>query len=168
MRLIIHLTQEITRTSNRLRAILTRYYPAALHVCHDPASQIALHFVQVVPTPQAAAQLSRADFAAFVRACQDRQSDLVFTKAFIRLQHPPRMRAEAVFRPRYWRAPINRKWVLAKRVRRPRQTPLHRNTHRSAEMVRFSPAGVTCSTAHVSFTTYSCLPLRTNTVGYDR
>ncbi len=86
--LLIHLTHEITRASNRLRAVLLRYYPAALQVFHDPAAQIALQFMQAFPTPQAAAQLSRADFARFVRARQYRQSEAVLTKAYARLQRP--------------------------------------------------------------------------------
>jgi transposase len=84
--LLLHLSQETTRTANRLRAVLARYYPAALAVFRDPASPIALQFIQAFPTPQMAAQLSRTDFATFVRARRYRQSEQVLTKAYTRLQ----------------------------------------------------------------------------------
>jgi transposase len=93
--LLIHLTHEITRASNRLRAVLLRYYPAALQVFHDPAAHIALQFIQAFPTPQAAAELSRSDFATFVRARQYRQSEMVLTKAYARLQRPQAMATTA-------------------------------------------------------------------------
>jgi hypothetical protein len=39
---IQHLTRSSTRLSNRLRAVLLRYYPAALQVFPDLSTQIAL------------------------------------------------------------------------------------------------------------------------------
>ncbi len=84
--LLLHLSQETTRTSNRLRAVLARYYPAALAVFRDLASPVALQFIQAFPTPQLATHLSRADVAAFVRARHYRQSEQVLTKAYLRLQ----------------------------------------------------------------------------------
>jgi transposase len=65
--LILHLTRQTTRLSNRLRAVLLRYYPAATQVFSDLQTQIALHFIAVYPTPQAAAALSWADFQAFAQ-----------------------------------------------------------------------------------------------------
>ncbi len=62
---IQHLTRASTRLSNRLRAVLLRYYPAALQVFPDPSTQIALEFIQAYPTPQAAAKLTFAEFEAF-------------------------------------------------------------------------------------------------------
>jgi len=63
-----YLTQQTTRFSNRLRAVLVRYYPAATQVFSGLKTQIALHFVQEFPTPQAAAALSFTQFRAFARA----------------------------------------------------------------------------------------------------
>jgi transposase len=63
--LIAHLTRDVVRSSNRLRAVLLRYYPAALHVFSSVQTQIALAFIQAYPTPQAAAALTFADFQHF-------------------------------------------------------------------------------------------------------
>ena len=41
--LVLYLRQEITRLGNRLQAVLARYYPATLHLFHDPTSPINLH-----------------------------------------------------------------------------------------------------------------------------
>ena len=58
-------TRNIVRTSNRLRAVLLRYYPAALQVFSSLRTQIALAFIQTYPTPQAAAALTFDAFHAF-------------------------------------------------------------------------------------------------------
>ena len=84
--LLHFLTKEIRRLSNRLGAVLTRYYPAALQVFHDPASPIALLFLQAFPTPAAAAALTRQAFGQFARAHRYRQSDAVLSAAYARLQ----------------------------------------------------------------------------------
>jgi transposase len=65
--LINHLTHSVVRLSNRLRAVLLRYYPAALHVFSSLRTQIALQFVRAYPTPEAANALSFAEFEAFAR-----------------------------------------------------------------------------------------------------
>ena len=52
----------------------------------DLASPVALQFIQAFPTPQLATHVSRADFAAFVRARHYRQSEQVLTKAYLRVQ----------------------------------------------------------------------------------
>jgi hypothetical protein len=62
---IHHLTRASTRLSNRLRAVLLRYYPSALQAFPDLSTQIALEFIQAYPTPEAAARLSWADFVDF-------------------------------------------------------------------------------------------------------
>jgi transposase len=46
---IHHLTRASTRLSNRLRAVLLRYYPAALQVFPDLSTQIALEFIRTAP-----------------------------------------------------------------------------------------------------------------------
>jgi transposase len=84
--LLHFLTKEIRRFSNRLRAVLARYYPAALQVFHDPASPIALLFLQAFPTPAAAVALTRQAFGQFARAHRYRQSDTVLSAAYARLQ----------------------------------------------------------------------------------
>jgi transposase len=66
--LIHHLTRSQSRLSNRLRAILLRYYPAALDVFSSLKTQIALQFLRRYPTPQAAASLTWAEFEAFALA----------------------------------------------------------------------------------------------------
>ena len=63
--LIVYLKHNIVRWTNRLRAVLLRYYPAATEVFGALTAQIALHFVQEFPTPQAAAALAWEDFVAF-------------------------------------------------------------------------------------------------------
>jgi transposase len=65
--LILHLTQQSTRLSNRLRAVLLRYYPAATQVFSHLRTQIALHFIATYPTPQAATALTWAEFQAFAQ-----------------------------------------------------------------------------------------------------
>lgn len=72
--------------SNRLGAVLARYYPAALHVFYDPASPISLLFLQAFPTPEAATRLTRLAFGEFARARRYRQSDAVLSAAYARLQ----------------------------------------------------------------------------------
>jgi len=71
--LVLHLTTEITRTSNRLTSVLKRYYPAALQVFSSLDTLIAQSFIQTYPTPQAAAQLTWEQFSAFARAHGHRQ-----------------------------------------------------------------------------------------------
>jgi transposase len=65
--LIHHLTRHKVRLANRLRAVLLRYYPAAVQVFSSLQTQIALHFIRTYPTPQAAADLSWAEFQAFAQ-----------------------------------------------------------------------------------------------------
>lgn len=84
--LLQFLTKEIRRLSNRLQAILARYYPAALHVFYNPASPISLLFLQAFPTPDQAATLTRQAFGQFARANRYRQSDVVLSAAYARLQ----------------------------------------------------------------------------------
>jgi transposase len=63
-----HLTQSITRLSNRLRAVLLRYYPAALTVFSTLDSPITLAFIRQFPTPDSAANLSLPAFRSFAQA----------------------------------------------------------------------------------------------------
>ena len=63
--LVAFLGRQIVARSNRLRACLLRYYPAALDVFSSITTQIALEFILAYPTPQAASALSFEAFAAF-------------------------------------------------------------------------------------------------------
>jgi transposase len=63
----MQLARQVVRLSNRLRAVLWRYYPAALAVFGGLDSQISLEFVRLYPTPQAAAELTLAELKAFAQ-----------------------------------------------------------------------------------------------------
>ena len=65
--LLRYLTGSSVRWSNRLRAVLLRYYPAALKVFKSLKHHISLHFIITYNTPQAAAKLSWPEFEAFAR-----------------------------------------------------------------------------------------------------
>lgn len=92
----LFLGQQAVRLQNRLGSVLGRYYPAALTVFSDLQAQIALHFVQAYPTPQAAAALSLADFVGFATTHGYRRpKDL--TRCYARLLRPqPAARAETI------------------------------------------------------------------------
>lgn len=60
-----HLTRQSVRLSNRLRAVLGRYYPAALHVFSELTSPIALDFIRTYPTSGRAEALTWAEFQEF-------------------------------------------------------------------------------------------------------
>jgi transposase len=82
-----YLTQQTTRFSNRLRAVLVRYYPAATQVFSGLKTQIALHFVQEFPSPRAAADLTFTQFHTFAQAHgYTRPKEL--PACFARLQQP--------------------------------------------------------------------------------
>lgn len=80
-----YLTKSLVRQTNRLRAVLLRYYPAALEVFSGLDTQIALAFIQAYPTPETAAELSRNEFQAFARA-QRYPHPKGLTACFARLQ----------------------------------------------------------------------------------
>jgi transposase len=67
VRMVGHLNKELVRNTNRLRAVLLRYYPAALGLFARLDTPLTLAFLQAFPTPQAAIALSYADFALFMR-----------------------------------------------------------------------------------------------------
>jgi transposase len=84
--LLGYLTKQKVRGANRLRAVLLRYYPAALQVFGLWSSQISLAFIQRYPTPQAAAELSWEEFVAF--AGQHRYGRAKLAACFARLKQP--------------------------------------------------------------------------------
>lgn len=65
--LINYLTKQAISNSNRLRAVLLRYYPVTLQVFSGLRAHITLKFIQAYPSPQAAERLSLAEFKAFAR-----------------------------------------------------------------------------------------------------
>jgi transposase len=85
--LINHLTRNTVRVSNRLRAVLLRYYPAAVEVFSSLTVLTALQFLQSYPTPQSAARLTFAEFEAFARQQGYRRPEKL-AECFARLQRP--------------------------------------------------------------------------------
>jgi transposase len=65
--LINHLTKSARRLSNRLRAVLLRYYPAVLNMFSSWPTKIALEFVRAFPTPEEAENVSPDEFQRFAR-----------------------------------------------------------------------------------------------------
>ena len=66
--LIDSLTKTITAHSNRLQAVLLRYYPQALGLFSQVKTQSSLRFLIAHPTPEAALSLTYSDFAGFCRS----------------------------------------------------------------------------------------------------
>jgi len=83
--LIQYLTHTAVRLSNRLQAVLSRYYPLALQVFSEPTTQIGLHFIQCYPTPQEAAELTLKTFRDFGRQYRYTRRDAL-VRAFSHLQ----------------------------------------------------------------------------------
>jgi transposase len=69
VRWLLELQRQVVRLSNQLRAVLLRYYPAALAVfATGLTSQIASEFVLAYPDPERARALSQAEFIRFAKA----------------------------------------------------------------------------------------------------
>jgi len=85
--LIQFLSHNIVRWSNRLRAVLLRYYPVAVTLFSSLQTQIALQFIRTYPTPQSAQQLSFDTFALFARQHGYRNPKKL-PQVFARLQQP--------------------------------------------------------------------------------
>lgn len=85
--LIDDLTASIVRYGNRLQAVLQRYYPQPLTAFSGLRVPLCLHFLITYPTPEAAAQLSFADFKAFCRQHGDRRLNYD-SRRFAQLQSP--------------------------------------------------------------------------------
>lgn len=68
VRWLLELERQIVRLSNELRAVLLRYYPAAVEVFSSGlTSQIAPEFVLAYPDPASARALSLTDFITFAK-----------------------------------------------------------------------------------------------------
>lgn len=85
--LLIHLSRNCIRWSNRLRAVLLRYYPAGLVAFGNLTSQISLRFLITYSSPQAVVNLSWTEFERFAQ-----QHGYSHAKQlpgyFARLKHP--------------------------------------------------------------------------------
>jgi transposase len=68
VRLARDLTQEITRWTNRLQAVLLRANPVPLGLFNSLTAQISLHFLIRYPTYQAATELTLDELKSFCRA----------------------------------------------------------------------------------------------------
>jgi transposase len=84
----MNLTQNITRVSNRLRAVLLRYYPTALHTFQTGLPPVAAQLVLSYPTPADVAGLTWDDFERFARAQGYRRSVQDLRGCYARLQEP--------------------------------------------------------------------------------
>lgn len=85
--LVEHLTGSKIRVENRLRAVLLRYYPAALDLFGGLSSLTTLSFIAEFNTPQALDELTYADFVAF--AAQHRYYNRQgLLGSYARLQQP--------------------------------------------------------------------------------
>lgn len=79
------LTASIVQYSNRLQALLRRYFPQAVDAFAKVRVPLCLHFLQAYPTPERAAALTFKEFQAFCRQHGDRRRDYQ-TQRFARLQ----------------------------------------------------------------------------------
>jgi hypothetical protein len=84
--LVYHLTKSVSRTTERLRAILVRYYPTALELFGGLQAQITLSFLLEYNTPQAMAGVSYEQFKSFVYG--RRYPRRWLPKQYARLQRP--------------------------------------------------------------------------------
>ena len=81
------LTQQSVRLTNRLHAVLWRYYPAATLVFGRLDQALSLAFIQQYPNGHAAAQLSLAQFEAFAHQHNHHHHPKIIA-SFARLQQP--------------------------------------------------------------------------------
>ena len=99
LRLVTFLTKEVVQYTNRLRAVLLRYYPAAVNVFSSLDTQIALAFIQAYPNPAAAQALTYPAFRAFARQ-QGYTQPKKLPACFARLQKrqpPPAAATQAAY-----------------------------------------------------------------------
>jgi transposase len=84
--LVHHLTKSVRRATERLRAILVRYYPAALELFGGLQAQITLAFLLEYNTPQEMAGLTYEEFVSFTMG--RRYPRRWLPKQYARLQRP--------------------------------------------------------------------------------
>lgn len=77
VRLLNDLKRSVLRFSNRLQALLLRYYPLAAELFSSLDTKIAPQFVITYPTPQMAKALPVSEFTAFCHEHRYPRSDLI-------------------------------------------------------------------------------------------
>lgn len=87
VRRLMFLIRANVRLMNRLRAVLLRYYPAAVEVFSTLDGVVTLEFLKAFPSPEAAAGLSLEQFVAFAREHGYTRPKHLVT-AFARLREP--------------------------------------------------------------------------------
>lgn len=83
-----YLSRSCVRWSNRLRAVLLRYYPVVGELFSSIHLPISLHFIIAYPTPQAAAQLTFSQFETFALEHGYPRHRQRLPSRFARLQYP--------------------------------------------------------------------------------
>jgi transposase len=83
--LVFALTKESQRMANQLRAVLWRYYPAALEIFSGLNALISLEFICAYPTPRQAARLTLAQLRHFAENHHYNHSECL-PKYFAQLQ----------------------------------------------------------------------------------
>lgn len=83
----LFLTRSNVRLVNRLRAVLLRYYPAAVDLFASLDGVVTLEFLRAFPTPEAAAGLGWEEFLAFARQHHYTRLENLH-QVFARLQEP--------------------------------------------------------------------------------
>lgn len=84
--LLNYLTRQKVRHTNRLRAILLRYYPVALEIFSGLDTRIVLQFIRAYPSPAAARQLTLAEFETFAKSHGYYRQQRYLKDRFARLQ----------------------------------------------------------------------------------
>jgi transposase len=85
--LIEALRRDINRWSNRLRAVLLRYYPQMIGLFSKLTTQVCLQCIIAYPTPQAIAEVDSEAWTRFCRQHRYTQMDLI-TETYAHLQRP--------------------------------------------------------------------------------
>lgn len=93
--LIDFLTRSSWQQGNRLRAVLLRYYPAALEAFSSLDTLVSLAWIMEYPTPEQAMAVSYEEFKAFLRA-HHHSKPKKWASCYARLQKPQPVAAEAL------------------------------------------------------------------------
>ena len=86
--LVQHMTKRVRRVTERLRAVLLRYYPGVLELFNGLQSQITVDFIGQYNTPQEAEALSYEEFQDFARLHRYPRRWLPRQYAKLQKEHP--------------------------------------------------------------------------------
>lgn len=89
------LIRESTRLTNRLIACLKEYFPVALELFSKPTLPVALDFLKLYPTLEAAQQASVPELAAFLKAHKHPKPNQTAIALYQKL-HSPQLKASPV------------------------------------------------------------------------